>query len=116
MSSVATRRALTDPNFKMIDRHRKAYAEMLKVGYEFDTDLDESDGCPSQRAFEAASKIEFQAREDLLTTTPQTYEGWMALLYYVDRYSAQQREKGHHDDSVEKVVAKFRDIALRVAA
>ena len=74
------------------------------------------DGCPSQRAFEAASRIEYQAREDLLTTTPQTHEGWMALVYYLDNYSRQQREKGHHDDSVEKILAKFRDIALRAAA
>jgi hypothetical protein len=100
----------------MIDEHRKAYAEMVKVGYELDTDLDESDGCPSQRAFEATSEIEYQAREDLLTTVPATHEGWMALLYYVDRYSMQQRKKRHPDHSVERVLAKFRDLALRVAA
>jgi hypothetical protein len=106
----------TDRAFGSIKRHRNAYALEEKAGYELDTDPDESDECPAKRAFEAASEVEYQAREELFATVPQTSEGWMALLRYVDIFGRRQAQKGHHDRSVERVLANFRDIALGGAA
>jgi hypothetical protein len=82
----------------------------------FDTDPDLSDDCPAKPALDAAGEAAYQACEKLFSIDPDTYEGWMALVYYVDIYGRRQREKGHYDNSLEKVLARFRDIALRVAA
>jgi hypothetical protein len=70
----------TDPIFDAIEKHRKASAEEERAEYLFETDPDLSDDCPSKPALDAASEVEYQAREELFATVPQTTEGWMALL------------------------------------
>ena len=83
----------TDRAFGSIKRHRNAYALEEKAGYELDTDPDQSDECPAKRA-RGGREVEYQAREELFATVPQTSEGWMALLRYVDILAGDRPRKG----------------------
>ena len=98
----------SSPVLAGIAAHRVLFAELERVGVEFNASPDEEDGCPAQIAFEEASGAEREAFWRLLAMEPQTPAECIALVRYVAEVGMKAEADGHHDDGPEMLFANLR--------